>query len=245
MSREVLSSTTKIKKLKLEPRTKLILLFTICILVVGGDVSGIMLFIKPLISVIPFILLFYIGEWKSAFVYTILFFALFLGEVFLLPSINGTAGFIFLFFCGIFGRLMPGIAMGYFTVTTTTVSEFIASMERIHLTEKIIIPLSVMFRFFSTVFEEYQAIGDAMRMRGIRFGGEKTSKMLEYRFVPMIISSVKIGEELSAAALTRGLGAPVRRTNICEIGFHVADIFLIIICIVMLLLNVLRVIGIF
>lgn len=33
-------------------------------------------------------------------------------------------------------------------------------------------------------------------------------KMLEYRVVPLMISIAKIGEELSAAALTRGLGAP-------------------------------------
>lgn len=32
---------------------------------------------------------------------------------------------------------------------------------------------------------------------------------------------VKIGEELSVAALTRGLGGEVRRTNVCKIGFYV------------------------
>ncbi len=120
--------------------------------------------------------------------------------------------------------------MAYFTVTTTTVSEFVAAMHRMHIPEKIIIPTSVMFRFFPTVIEEFAAIGDAMRMRGIRFGGGKTSKMLEYRLVQMIMCSVKIGEELSAAALTRGLGAPVKRTNICKIGFHRADILLFLLC---------------
>ena len=32
--------------------------------------------------------------------------------------------------------------------------------------------------------------------------------MVEYRLVPLMVSVVKIGDELSAAALTRGLGAP-------------------------------------
>lgn len=134
--------------------------------------------------------------------------------------------------------------MGYFTVSTTTVSEFIASMERIHLSQKIVIPLAVMFRFFPTVLEEYHSIGDAMKMRGIRFGGKKTGKILEYRFIPMMICSVKIGEELSATALTRGLGMPVKRTNICEIGFHKADIFFNLLCLIMLSLNILRMVGI-
>ncbi|WP_242622798.1 energy-coupling factor transporter transmembrane protein EcfT [Lachnoclostridium sp. Marseille-P6806] len=47
--------------------------------------------------------------------------------------------------------------------------------------------------------------------------------MLEYRLVPMISCSAKIGEELSAAALTRGLGISQKRTNICRIGFGAAD----------------------
>ena len=76
-------------------------------------------------------------------------------------------------------------------------------------------------------------------------GGKKTGKILEYRFIPMMICSVKIGEELSAAALTRGLGMPVKRTNICEIGFHKADIFFNLLCLIMLGLNILRMIGIF
>lgn len=53
--------------------------------------------------------------------------------------------------------------MGYITVRTTTVSEFVASMKKLHLPEQIIIPMSVIFRFFPTVVEEYNAIGDAMK----------------------------------------------------------------------------------
>ena len=42
--------------------------------------------------------------------------------------------------------------------------------------------------------------------------------------------SVKIGEELSAAAITRGLGAPVKRTNICQLKFNFAYVVLIWFC---------------
>ena len=51
-----------------------------------------------------------------------------------------------------------------------------------------------------------------MRMRGIRIGGKHPGRMLEYRLVPLMISIVKIVDELSADALTRGLGAPGKRT---------------------------------
>ena len=54
--------------------------------------------------------------------------------------------------------------------------------------------------------------------------------MLEYRLVLLMISVVKIGDELSAAALTRGLGAPGKRADLCEIGFHWQDVLLIALC---------------
>ena len=63
-----------------------------------------------------------------------------------------------------------------------------------------------------------------MAMRDIKFGGKKALKMIEYRLIPMMTSSVKIGQELSAASLTRGLGGPDKRTNICKIGFGWCDI---------------------
>ena len=114
--------------------------------------------------------------------------------------------------------MLPGFIMGYYLVSTTTVSEFVAAMEQMYVPQKIVIPMSVVFRFFPTVKEEYAAIRDAMKMRGITTLCSPM-KMLEYRVVPLMMSIAKIGEELSAAALTRGLGAPQKRTNICKIGF--------------------------
>lgn len=103
-------------------------------------------------------------------------------------------------------------------------------MQRLRVSEKIIIPMSVMFRFFPTVGEEFSAINTAMRMRGISLGGGSAGKMLEYRLVPLLTCSAKIGEELSAAALTRGLGGEVKRTNICRIGFRIQDVLFISLC---------------
>ena len=92
-----------------------------------------------------------------------------------------------------------------------------------HVPDELTIPMCVMFRFFPTVREEYASIRAAMRMRGIGFGGGKVAKMLESRMVPMLSCSAKIGDELSASALTRGLGVSRKRTNICHIGFGIWD----------------------
>ncbi|WP_313131710.1 energy-coupling factor transporter transmembrane component T [Anaerocolumna sp.] len=219
------------KGISFDPRTKLVLLITITTLMLSTSNEGIMNIIKPVLSLIPFVLILSERRFKTAGKYLILYIICFVLERVALTWEGGLLSFLLLAICSIMTRFAPGIMTGAFLISSTSVSEFISAMERMHVTEKIVIPMSVIFRFFPTILEEYQAIQDAMRMRRIRFGGKNLSLMLEYRLVPLMVSMVKIGDELSAAALTRGLGAPIKRTNICRIGFHMQDMILILLCI--------------
>ena len=229
--------SAKRRGLLLDPRTKLLMLITVTTLMLSTGNSGVMNIVKPVLSILPFVLLLTEGRWKTAVKYLLLYALCFALERAALYRMSGLPAFLTLAVCSVMTRFAPGIMMGAFLIASTSVSDFIAAMKRMHLSEKIIIPLSVVFRFFPTIREENAAITDAMRMRGIRFGGRYPGKMLEYRLVPLMISVVKIGDELSAAALSRGLGAPVHRTDICKIGFHVQDIGMILICIAGFLLT--------
>ncbi len=131
-------------------------------------------------------------------------------------------GFLVRFFTVILARMMPGLMVAYAILSTTKVSAFVAAMERLHLSQKIVVPFAVMFRFFPTIAEEYRSIQDAMRLRGIGLRCGPVA-ILEYRLVPLIVSVVKIGDELSAAAVTRGLGGDIPRTHYCRIGFGIWD----------------------
>ena len=219
------------KGLLLDPRTKLLLLLTITTLMFSTSNEGIMNVVKPVLSLIPFALLLSERQFRTAGKYILLYLLCFVLERVAMNTISGIPSFLLLAVTSIMTRFAPGIMMGAYLIASTSVSEFISSMERMHVTEKIVIPMSVIFRFFPTISGEYRAIQDAMRMRGIRFGGRNPFLMIEYRLVPLMVSVVKIGDELSAAALTRGLGAPVKRTNVCEIGFHVQDMLAIALCI--------------
>lgn len=230
MRRELLAGQKENCGIPLDPRTKLALLLTIAVFILGGSYEGIMQYYIILLAAVPFVLLLTAKRGKGALLYLLIFGGSLCLEMFGLSRLTGAANYIAVAIVGILLRFSPGVVMGYFAVTTTTVSEFVAAMERLHLPREITIPMSVMFRFFPTVAEEWSAISDAMRMRGVRFGGGKAGAILEYRLVPMMICSVKIGEELSQAALTRGLGGPVRRTNICKLGFYVQDMVCLLIC---------------
>lgn len=224
--------------LLLDPRTKLLMLITVTSLMLSSSNNGIMNIVKPVLSIIPFALLLTERKWKTAAKYIVLYAVCFALERVALYHLSGIASFLLLAVCSIMTRFAPGMMMGAFLISSTSVSDFIAAMKRMHISEKIIIPLSVIFRFFPTIGEENSAINDAMRMRGIRLGGKHPEKMLEYRLIPLMISVVKIGDELSAAALTRGLGAPVKRTDICRIGFHAQDILMIAVCVLSFILTI-------
>ncbi len=92
-----------------------------------------------------------------------------------------------------------------------------SAMQRMHIPDGITISLAVVMRFFPTIKEEYDAIQDAMKMRGITMAGGNIARIVEYRMIPLMFSCVNIGDELSAAAITRGLGGKVNRTSVVEL----------------------------
>ncbi|WP_255550023.1 energy-coupling factor transporter transmembrane component T [Corynebacterium sp. TAE3-ERU2] len=133
---------------------------------------------------------------------------------------------IFATWFGGISLIIPGITCCWYMLRTTSASEFVAAMQRIRCPNALSIPTSIIFRFFPTIAEEYRDIRTAMRMRGIS-GLRNPVAMLEYRFVPLLVSVVGIGNELAMSAVTRGLGLPRRRTTLCTIGFRAGDIVVI------------------
>ena len=190
----------------LDPRTKMILLFTMTFFVLGYTGGKELNFLMPAFCVIPAITLILSKKYKMAIEYIVIYsIAAFLNGIYN-TSTTGLIHFLVFGSCSIILRVLPCMMTGAYLMSTTTVSEFTAAMQKMHVSEKVIIPLSVMFRFFPTILDEYRSISSAMKMRDIRLGGRNVFKMIEYRLVPLITSCARIGEELSAAALTRGLG---------------------------------------
>lgn len=218
----------------LDLRTKLLYTLVISTIMMGGGLVGVNIFLRPILVSVPLLLLIFEKKYHSAFISFILYSLAFVGENFFMSIAGEPWQTLILIYSGLLGRFLPSLIMGYYTVSTTTVSEFIASMQRLHLSPKLVIPLSVMFRFFPTVMEERQAIQQSMKMRGISLFGRRHNPvtLLEYRTVPVMMSVVKIGDELTAAALTRGLEATRYRTNICQVGFRIQDYLLILFSII-------------
>ena len=187
------------------------------------------------VAAIPFVLLLANGQVRTAVVFGVLFLVAVqvrgMHGSLRLPMV---ANMVVVLLNGLVLELSPAFAMGSYVINSTTAGECVTSLGRMHVGRQVTIPLSVLFRFIPTMREESMAIRDAMRMREIQFGTRRfwrdPAALIEYRFVPLIISVVRIGEDLSAAALTRGLDNPADRTSITRVGFTAYDVVALVIC---------------
>ena len=103
-----------------DPRTKMLLLMTMAIFVLGGAGDKLFGAYLPLFCLLPFVLFILVGKWKRAAGYIILYSVFYLLTVFVLPHMTGFIGFILLAFCGIMTRFLPGIMAGTYLMQTTT-----------------------------------------------------------------------------------------------------------------------------
>lgn len=213
--------------LKLDPRTKLYMIFVVSAVVMMSATTPFLWAVRIIMTMIPILLLITEKHYAAAFRFLILYgAALLLTFRYLSENSKGFLSAFLVGYCSIIVQFMPAMITAWYVIKTTKIGEFVCAMQKIHIPDGITISLAVVMRFFPTIKEEYTAIRDAMKMRGIMLGGGNTTGMIEYRLIPLLFSCVNIGDELSAAAVTRGLGGKVKRTSVQVLKMRAADYML-------------------
>lgn len=115
-------------------------------------------------------------------------------------------------------KVFPCLIVGTLIVQKTPVKKLMVSLRKCHIPQGLIIPLSVTIRYFPALKEEVRYIRDAMKLRNIH-GVEK----IECLLVPIMISATTTAEELSAAAVTRGIENPAHKTSMVVTKFGSQD----------------------
>jgi energy-coupling factor transport system permease protein len=156
------------------------------------------------------------GQPRSALRFFLFFASMMLVELAAMPYLNGFIGSLILFVAIAVRKVLPCLIIGKWILTSTEASEFVATMWRLRLPQDVVIPISVVFRYFPTLREEWQSLRMAMRMRGIGLS-------VEHVVVPLMLSAVTISDELSAAALYRGLDNPEGHSCLRQIRFALPD----------------------
>nr|WP_278635953.1 energy-coupling factor transporter transmembrane component T [Streptococcus lutetiensis] len=86
---------------------------------------------------------------------------------------------------------------------------------------------SVMFRFFYTVKEDYRQIKEAMYLQGLvtsQFFCQPL-RMIEYRFVPLLMCFSRTADDAATSATTRGMSVGQERSSISKSRLRLLDYF--------------------
>ena len=138
---------------------------------------------------------------------------------------------LILFLVVIMRKFLPSVIIGKWILNSTSSSLAVATLQRLRVPKDALIMISVIFRCFPTIQEEWSNIYLAMKTRGISFGFyhfvHRPLLTIEYFFVPLFVSVMEIGDELSQSAIVRGIDAPVAKTCRHRIQMKTGDYMLL------------------
>ena len=224
------------KSLKIDFRTKLLMTLVIPTCLVLGNLPGTNLLAAMLVSFLPCLLILISGHLKSGIQGFLLIILGVLAQYYLFGQKMGIINGFVLFFVMIILRMLPGLLMGKYTFLTSDMSEIVSSLKKLHFPDQMIIPITVMARFFYTTTIDYHQIKDAMYLDGLT-----TSRLIlhpiiffEYRIVPLLMVLTRTADEVSISALTRGLKVNKARTYIFENKLKFIDYFFIVMMILLI-----------
>lgn len=196
------------KYFKIDPRTGLLLLVFANIIAFTQDSLWIELVWIGMLALLTLLCV----SMSSAIKWIIAFGALLLLQWYVLPASPEIIATSFSIFVNYTKKIFPCLMVGSLMIKTMSLRQFILGLRKLHIPQKLIIPISVTIRYFPAIKEEAGYIRDAMRLRRIR-GAEKIEAMV----VPLIISATGTAEELSAAAVTRGIENPAKKTSVMRL----------------------------
>lgn len=216
--------------MKIDFRTKIFLTNVIGIAAIEGSLGRRYYYLGILIAIFPYIFALFDRKWSlliKGFLYTSVA-VLVQRLLFTLPQNFFTM--ILNLYVGIIIRVLPGIMMGYYAIATTKMSDLVYSLQKISLPNFLIIPVSVMFRFFYSIKEDYMKINESMYMHGLTMKNffKEPAKILEYKFVPLLMITSQTADNVAISAMTRGMRIEDKRSSISNASLKLQDYILMI-----------------
>ncbi|WP_260260547.1 energy-coupling factor transporter transmembrane component T [Vibrio intestinalis] len=212
------------KSSRVDPRSKILLLLCVSIILVGGAGGGqVAKSAYFLLAALPMLVLMLEGYWKSGLMLSLLFGFFAWIAITVVPSLEGDSQIAVMGMVVFCTRILPAVA-SFSLLMTIPVSELVSALYRFRLPSALIAVLVIISRFFPCVLSEFIAIERSVRMRGLALGNGSLKTALLCRLVPFLNNTLRIGDELSAAAISRGLGAEKCRTHYYQTRFSWFDL---------------------
>lgn len=145
--------------------------------------------------------------------------------------------FSFLLFISI--KLLPALIIAS-SLSTIPVGKLLASLQKLAIPNSILLTFTVALRFFPILRMESKIINEHAKIRGISYmqikNWIKPKQLFEYTIVPLLMRTIKLADDLSAAATTRGIDAPTKKSSVYAIQFGYYDYLAILLLLCMVLI---------
>ena len=148
------------------------------------------------------------GKYSMAVKWAVGYCALLLFQQYILPASPKIIATSFTVFTTYARRMFPCLMTGSLMLKCTPLRYFIVGLRQLRVPQRLIVAVSVTLRYFPAIREEMGYIRDAMKLRDVR-----GLARLEGTVIPLMVSATETAEELSAAAVTRGIEDPAPKTS--------------------------------
>ena len=217
-------------KIRLDPRAKLYLL-VLANLTLFFHIS---LTAEITLATLLLLLYFLAGKYKSGVRMTLIYAVMVSLDFLVIPVANGLLpNIVSLLSVGI-RMMLPCIISGAYAFSTTTVGEMVCGLRKLKIPEFIIIPSVTVVRFFPMIAEDYRQIRNAMAFRGIAYETGSLLRhpiqSLEHILMPLLMNSSNVAQDLSVAAMTKGISLKGTHTSMTELSLTFFDWFYMLIC---------------
>ena len=125
-------------------------------------------------------------------------------------------------------RIIPFMLLGTVIQKQKNISEITMALERMRLPRGIILSIAVMFRYFPAIKEDFFVIIDSMKLKGL-YTSKRSAllhpiRTMEFIIVPMLFKSLRTAEELSCAALIKGIENTGKKTSYFDVRLRSVDL---------------------
>ena len=172
------------------------------------------------------------GSYGILLCYALLFAGLFVYYQFIfhsaIPIFHSAVFSVIGVFSFIVQRIIPFMLLGTVIQKQKNISEITTALERMHLPKGIILSIAVMFRYFPSIKDDLFIIIDAMKLKGLYTSKRAVLihpiRTMEFVLVPMLFKSLKTAEELSCAALVKGIENTGHKTSYFDVRLRSVDL---------------------
>lgn len=212
-------------KKSIDPRIQFLLLIAQSILVLCAQMDQLIL-----LNVFGIFYLIYAGLFQTAFKFGAVIAATTALYFYILSSDQQWVKYVgFLIFLVL--RFGPVLIMARVLQEVPT-GRLMAAMQSLKLPKNFILTLAVTLRFFPIIKLENDTIQMSARLRGLSYlqprNWLRPLQAFEYTFVPLMMRTMKITDELTVSAMTKGIDHPGQRTSIYQTRLASKDLLLVV-----------------